>query len=266
MTDLIARLEAAEAPVKERPILFSGPMVRALLDGRMTQTRRVVRPQPHHGPVGQMVNLGGPDWAMDDGDLSGQWRCPYGVPGDRLWVRETWQVAQESLDWETGSEYDVFSWDDMYGPAQDWLHGDARGGIKSRVFYAADGEDRNPSAFYGVIGLDGKVIEKPAICWHPSVHMPRWASRLTLEITEVRAERLQDISDRGQPNDCIAEGVFADDFAVKTSEWLERGFSSIEKARFHDLWTSINGPDSWDANPWVWAVSFNVLRTKGSDQ
>lgn len=241
--------------MKERPILFSGPMVRALLDGRKTQARRTVK--------GRAL-----EWLDDAGFTPGfvsdpaNGLCPYGAPGDRLWVRETWQVAQESLDWETGSEYDVFSWDGIYGPAQDWLHGDARGGIKSRVFYAADGEDRNPSAFYGVIGLDGKVIEKPAICWRPSIHMPRWASRLTLEITEVRVERIQDISDRGQPNDCIAEGAFGE-VSPLPRDWLDRGFSSVEKAWFHDLWNSINRVDSWDANPWVWAVSFEVINPAG---
>lgn len=74
--------------MKERPILFSGPMVRALLDGTKTQTRRVVKPQPNGGPDARMVDLGSA-WGLLDGDLSGEWRCPYGVPGDRLWVRET---------------------------------------------------------------------------------------------------------------------------------------------------------------------------------
>ncbi|MEC7798100.1 MAG: hypothetical protein VX755_12365 [Pseudomonadota bacterium] len=211
---------------KERPILFSGPMVRALLDGRKTQTRRIVKPQPHHGPVGQMVNLGGPDWAIDDGDLSGQWRCPYGVPGDRLWVREAWGLNDYQFE---------------------------RGPIpKARPLQLDDNV-----LCYAATEDDAEIRNE--LRWRPSIHMPRWASRLTLEITDVRVQRLQDISDRGQPNDCIAEGVFADDFASSAGDWLERGFSSIEKARFHDLWTSINGAASWAANPWVWAVSFRVL-------
>lgn len=267
--------------VKERPILFSGPMVRALLDGRKTQTRRVVKKAPHeeqdwsavmvHGEACfvQRANVGTPNETChfmygEEGDRPSI-RCPYGVPGERLWVRETWQVARESLDWETGSEYDVFSWDDFYGPAQDWLRGDARGGIKSRVFYAADGEDRNPSAFYGAIGLKGKVLERPAIPWRPSIHMPRWASRLTLEITKVRVERLQDISE----TDAIAEGpgfvgkVTGEVCESVASHRLGRG-PRWKNARdwYADLWEEINGPTAWQDNPWVWALSFRVIQSE----
>lgn len=228
---------------KERPLLFSGPMVRALLDGRKTQTRRIVKPQPHHGPVGQMVNLGDPDWAIDDGDLSGQWRCPYGVPGDRLWVKESGLHKRGPL-------FELFIHD--ASPDRYWASPD-HGGEKLRP--QARGK-RGAGIGPALTRDQHKGVGFKA---RPSIHMPRWASRLTLEITDVRVQRLQDISDRGQPNDCIAEGVFADDFASSAGDWLERGFSSIEKARFHDLWTSINGADSWAANPWVWAVSFRVL-------
>jgi hypothetical protein len=233
--------------MRERPILFSGPMVRALLDGRKTQTRRTVK-LPTEGEYirpdmggWSPSTIGGDDqhgrsvpehvclWNQTTGTTLA---CPYGVPGDRLWVKETHAIVPRT----------AYAMSD--GVQQTLKPGDDH----DAAVYAAGWERSKPGR------------------WRPSIHMPRWASRLTLEITEVRVERLQDISDRGQPNDCIAEGVFADDFEGKASDWLERGFSSIEKARFHDLWTSINGPGSWDANPWVWAVSFNVLRAKGSDQ
>ncbi len=198
----------------DRPILFSAPMVRALLAGTKTQTRRVVKPQPHHGLVGVMVNLGGADWAMDDGDLSGQWRCPYGVPGDRLIVRETFRLP---------AEYDDVKPSLVRSSAPVWYAADVRadeGWGKTRV----------------------------------SIHMPRWASRLTLTITEVRVERLQDISEA----DAKAEGA--------PQLWTTGDGDFYEDARGNHLtgyagvWEHINGPGSWAANPWVWAVSFEVER------
>jgi hypothetical protein len=182
---------------KERPILFSGPMVRAILAGRKTQTRRIVKNQ-------EWYNLKG-----DYGDrLRGVDRCPYGHPGERLWVRETWFCA-------TGEP----------GPAL--------------CHYQADGD--RPE-FKGL--------------WKPSIHMFRWASRITLEITGVRVERLQDISEA----DAIAEGI-----AKHSDQWIDypagksaAGWSDPRKS-FTSLWQSINGGDSWNANPWVWVVEFRKL-------
>lgn len=219
--------------MRERPILFSAPMVRALLDGRKTQTRRVVKGLPErslefdrqwHANVmrpGSVLS----HWSWWDGPPHGQSiyhtaDCPYGVPGERLWVREAFSGP----------------WDMRVLPPAQW-------GAFCPIHYWADGDP-----------TEGDWTRPK-----PSIHMPRWASRLTLEITDVRVERLQAISDRGQPNDCIAEGVFAGDFIDKGGDWLERGFSSIERCRFHDLWAAINGPESWADNPWVWAVSFRVL-------
>lgn len=254
-------------PVKERPILFSGPMIRALLDGRKTQTRRILKLDVP-SDADEAFFWSGEDlrrkgwrnvsepglWARRngrDGYIQRVGPCPYGVPGERLWVKESWWIATPYSYGTTsgGCELDP---PPLASRKRDPIH------------YAADGSPPNcHNRHYGPDGLRGGwfAAPDPYAVWvrRPSIHMPRWASRLTLEITEVRVERLQDISDRGQPNDCIAEGVFADDFAGKASDWLERGFSSIEKARIHDLWTSINGPESWDANPWVWAVSFRVL-------
>lgn len=213
--------------MKERPILFSGPMIRALLDGRKTQTRRVMKPQPHHSPVGQMVNLGGPDWAMDDGDLSGQWRCPYGVPGDRLWVKETYQVEPSGL-----------------GPV--------------RVFYPSDDGDLNVdlTGKPDLIEQADRLMTEPDVC-RPSIHMPRWASRLTLEITDIRVQRLHEISEA----DAIAEG--ADQYASSTKLRRDRAYdpslNGIYREGFSELWEAINGAGSWAANPWVWAVSFAVI-------
>ena len=225
--------------MKERPILFSGAMVRALLADAKTQTRRIVKARDlewmdvHQG-------LREPDNAE---------RCPYGQPGDRLWVRETWQVARETLDYETGGEYDVFEWTDELGDPRLHLNGDARFGMKAGLFYVADGEHKNPSVFYNLTGIDNKTILRPReITWRPSIHMPRWASRISLGITSVRVERLQDISEA----DAIAEGV-------RNSLHLPGG--RFARENFAHLWWTINGDGSWESNPWVWVIEFK--RVKG---
>jgi len=249
--------------MKARPILFSGAMVRALLASTKTQTRRIIKPQPHHGPVGTMVHLGDGGWAMDDGDLSGHWQCPYGDPGDLLIVRETFRLAAEFDDRKPT----------LARP-------------NSPVHYEADG--RADEGW-------GKT--------RVSIHMPRWASRMTLEITEVRVERLQDISE----SDAVAEGIYRstpddEDRAwfhayreEQTSEppsqadldqfnegvWkapgIRQGWGSTQAERDQDqwfpnapgayglLWKAINGPESWDANPWVWAISFKVYKANIDD-
>ena len=177
--------------MRERPILFSAPMVRAILAGTKTQTRRVCKGQR------ELSNVH--DFQID--------RCPYGQLGDRLWVRETW--LRHSVN------------------------------VPNDYLYRADHPDD------GTIG--------PAHGgWKPSIHMPRWASRITLEITDVRVERLQDISAR----DAWAEGITPSPDVDPYHE-------------YRDLWESINGPGSWDANPWVWAVSFkriDAARTPEADQ
>lgn len=195
--------------MKERPILFSGPMVRAILDGRKTQTRRIVKPQPT-GCEPYRCERYCPAIVRPDGELDagpevfgcysddGEWgvRCPYGGPGDRLWVRERW-AAVKGFDW--------------YRPRDIPRN--------ATITYAGHGD----TACANGIGK-----------WRPSIHMPRWASRITLDVEAVRVERLQDITDE----DAAAEGV----------EY---------RTVFAELWESINGRGSWDLNPWVWVVEFN---------
>lgn len=208
------------AESRERPILFSGAMVRALLDGRKTQTRRVMKPQPE-----------GERW-LSELYLSGKWAerptCPYGQPGDRLWVRETWGVMSSE-----GSTALV-----SYAarlPAGKTL-ADTDGGCDVI---------RVPDEWRG--RLEGLVDTER---WRPSIHMPRWASRLTLKVTGVRVERLHDISEA----DARAEGVdhelaFTEGLITRASDTRPRAV-----AWFQALWDRINGADSWDANPWVWVV------------
>ncbi len=207
-------------PMKERPILFNGPMVRAILEGRKTQTRRVVKAK--HLPF--LGNLLG-------GFLDGRWNqrpLPYGKPGDRLWVREKFEVVRETCSYEV-EEYDYFQWDEeFYGPPQEALKDECpRGGDRALILYASDEEE-------------------PVGWWKPSIHMPRWASRITLEVVAVRVERLQEISEA----DAEAEGVaFMRDYPDADETLSARQLYDI-------LWESINGAGSWDANPWVWVIEF----------
>ena len=183
---------------KERPILFSAPMVRAILEGRKTQTRRIVRPQPENGISECLWVSSGLAHKSDVGTCScREIKCKYGHVGDRLWVRETF--ATPYID------------DDRFNGT-------------TEVFYRADGET--------------SLIDK----WKPSIFMPRLYSRIDLEITGVCAEQLQDITQEGAE----AEGATPKDPRILYDDYI---FRPDFRGGFIDLWKSINGPGSWDANP-----------------
>lgn len=221
---------------KERPILFSGPMVRALLAGRKTQTRRVVKPQPRlfvtsvYRPFPQTDPGNWQGFCDGDGRIHWYGRCPYGVRGDRLWVKETWRPSESLQSWDVD------------------------------VRYAADGAERTVKD--GEFGERDWTMPKAATRGNVSpLHMPRWASRLTLAVTDIRVERLHAITE----TDAEAEGVREPSIGPIHMVSPERcGQIDREKAPalflWEMLWRSINGADSWDANPWVWAVSFEVVR------
>lgn len=209
--------------MKTKPIIFNGTMIRALLDDRKTQTRRVVQRARH--PYGEMLT---PDQiATEVLWNTGAIRCPYGQPGELLWVRETWQGYRR-----TSYEYD--EWDEIQDAADRAEHGDAWSWV-----YKADGEN-----------FPNK--------WFPSIHMPRSASRLTLEITDVRVERVQDISER----DAKAEGIGDGGFGSQASVELDGGRThhNTPQGCFRKLWDSIYAKrgHGWDANPYVWALTFKV--------
>ncbi len=232
--------------MKERPILFSGEMVRAILAGRKTQTRRIIKPQPDD----QIDRLHGNrfrtrapyilthpethegDYGFGFEDENSQWRCPYGRPGDRLWVRETWR---------TNASFDATA------PSK-LAHG------MCSLDWAASIEEL----------LSQNVTAPLTGRWRPSIHMPRLASRITLEVVNIRVERLQEISE----GDALAEGVDwhkCPSFQTMTQirrSMEGRGFSiTIDYVGgYRRLWDSINGPDSWDVNPWVWVVEFKKVQ------
>lgn len=202
---------------KERPILFSGPMVRAIREGRNTQTRRIIKPQPafefHGVPFLKVHGIGEKPNAI---------KCPYGQPGDRLWVRETWGLM-------------------CYHDPTDWMResivGIPESELRERylVEHAANWNLPSESAY-----------------WRPSIHMPRWASRIMLEIVSVRAERLRDIS----KEDAKAKGVI-ESYRPSIDPM---GLANNYTVEFFKLWESINGPGSWDLNPWVWVVEFKEVK------
>lgn len=201
--------------MKEKPILFSAPMVRAILDGRKTQTRLVVKKAiPDESFINAPYNGFAFVGQFNGGTYTVPFLCPYGQPGDRLWVRETWQGFRQVC-----VEYD--EWEPMDSPK------DRHNNQPYEPVYRADGKSQPDK-------------------WFPAIHMPRLFSRITLEITKVRVERLHGIS-RG---DAMAEGCPFPNMADGDSP----------RTWFAELWQSINGPDSWAANPWVWVIEFKRIK------
>lgn len=238
----------------ERPILFSASMVRALLAGTKTQTRRVAKllgaeviEERPDGLDGAVFSQPWPWSPQHDGWVS----CPYGRPGDRLWVKETWRVGawrddgRVALDYAASPELVRTPW---LTPPAEHFRKLARQGL----------EDCDKAVRRGALAveehLDGRFTwpHGGSPCrWRPSIHMPRWASRITLEVTAVRVERLQDISEA----DARAEGISC----TNSHRWglPETGMEhNAPTHAFRTLWESINGADSWDVNPWVWVISF----------
>jgi hypothetical protein len=209
---------------KERPILFKAAMVRAILDGRKTQTRRTMKPPPSEFFSPSKVQLYSPAVVDKDGfadagpemfgsyDRNGEdegYKFPYGVVGDRLWVKETW-AANAFLNLVKPSDLPT----------------------DTQIFYRSTYS--NDSHFV----------------WRPSIFMPRWASRITLEITAARVERLNEISEAAAEAEGLTEAAARDHHCDYGLDY---------RAAFRTLWDSINGKCAWDENPWVWVLEFKTL-------
>ncbi|MFH2559864.1 hypothetical protein ABK660_06085 [Klebsiella pneumoniae] len=227
--------------ITERGMIFNAEMVRALVSGRKTQTRRIMKPQPEPCPRGghwwpsnvfktmlhvedEMQNGKG-GWGGLVGDA-----CPFGAVGDRIWVRETWGVVSHAFS-EDGLMIDWVP-DRPATAIHEMPFGN--GYYSGYAIYAADGDFT-----WG----DDDGYEDGRSCWKPSIHIPRAASRILLEITDVRVERLRSMSQ----DDARAEGVIA------ASGPMEAGLA------FRELWDSIYGEESWKANPWVWVIKFKRI-------
>ncbi|HCF8240037.1 hypothetical protein VBR00_11685 [Klebsiella pneumoniae] len=238
--------------MKERGMIFNGEMVRAILDGRKTQTRRIMAPQPADDiERGIFPNPEVIGWKSSRRHKHGSTTahfCHYGKPGDRIWVRETWGVVSHAFS------------DD--GLMIDWVPDRPATAIHEMPFgngyysgyaiYAADGDFT-----WG----DDDGYEDGRSCWKPSIHMPRAASRILLEITDVRAERLNTISEE----DARAEGII-DGGCLNCGEPEPCRCANPEPDAtdaFAYLWQSIYGQESWNANPWVWVIEFK--RVEGGE-
>lgn len=231
---------------KERPILMSAPMVRAILEERKTQTRRTrgfnkfCANVPEGFAIDYFVEELPGEWLAISDKEGGEFpscfkpwvKCPYGKAGDRLWVRETF--------------FEVYN--DQFQPTGKYCYAathqgyvnvlDDDGGIKINK----DGSDASP--------------------WKPSIHMPRKASRILLEITGIRVERLQDIS----WEDCESEGILKKqehDYTVYFDYLKNDYLASNPKESYQSLIEKINGPETWEKNPWVWVVEFKTIDVKG---
>lgn len=232
---------------KERGMIFNAEMVRAILSGQKTQTRRIMKSQPYQSKfrkgdywfscnkMQSMVHVSDfipGNSAIPDAHEFFSTCCPFGAVGDRIWVRETWGVVSHELD-EDGR---IQPWnpDRPATAIQEMPFGN--GYYSGHAIYAADGDFT-----WG----DDDGYEDGRSCWKPSIHMPRAASRILLEITGVRVERLNDISEE----DAKAEGAPTECCVIGDKHFL--GFRS--------LWKSIYGEESWKANPWVWCISFRRI-------
>lgn len=230
--------------MKSTPILFNTDMVRAVLavlDGRKTNTRRIMAPQPEFWGDDKAADLVACWYPYADHKKAKHYNSvshfkkgapkdfsPYGQPGDLLWVRETWRQAYERTDYSSG------------------------------IIYKADKERS--------LGMDEYSDRHK---WKPSIHMPKWTSRLTLLIEDIRVERVQDISEE----DAKAEGVEASSWEFSCEPYRNysiNGFKpghnfSTAKKSFESLWQSINGPDSWAKNEWVWVIQFKAIKQNIND-
>ena len=233
--------------VKERPILMNTESVGGILGNRKTQTRRVIKPQPdysilkkgvvleaHKCPVLGPVHLGRKEWGLYGKPYQPTavpcfaYDCPYGKIGDRLWVRETWQQFFPK-DWER--------WPAML----DYYHKKCAWNNECKIFYKANGPEEHPE--YGKVN------------WKPSIHISRIHSRIDLEITDIRIEKVQDIS----WDDLVAEGYLMENCINRPS--IKYATMSALLEWFIPLWDSINAKRGygWETNPYVWCISFKIL-------
>lgn len=239
--------------MKERGMIFNGEMVRAILDGRKTQTRRIMKVQPESSEFGLRYiaesslakEVGMYFWSLSDAcgmkARSKPFACPFGTVGDKIWVRETWS-----------------------GDFANYYPND-------RVWYAADNNRRlDIEVVDGVRGIYSPESDVHVpFRWRPSIHMPRWASRILLEITDVRVERLNTISEEDAQREGVHTEVWDQTVVARNYAAIDEFFqfwsddmphyvemNQLHQSSFRSLWASIYGSDSWNANPWVWVIEF----------
>lgn len=233
----------------DRPIIFKAPMIRAILDGQKTQTRRIMKPQPYQSGIEcKATNMGAGTWrlgALAHAGIGDDWKCPYGVPGEQLWVRET-------HCFETNFNLDV-DYDPPFNDGRPIKRDSAPewGEWWTQCHYRAT--DPTPDLAYD-------DVEGPHCRWRSSTTMPKWAARIWLEITSVRVERVQDIS----KHDCFSEGVTEEKLLGRQVYPCPKGphamgdhaLAPCPERAFAAIWDDINGSGAWDRNDWVWVIEF----------
>jgi hypothetical protein len=232
--------------MKERGMIFNGEMVRAILDGRKTQTRRPIKwKQTRFTEIGEREDGSKWPWSEDAEHACDFWHpCPFGAVGDRIWVRETWQAIHDYCD-ENGHV------DERRYARSIPRH---RGNYWHPVYEEAWGNESR---------------EDREFPWRPSIHMPRWASRILLEITDVRVERLNAISEEDAQREGVHTEVWdqtvvarnyvaSDEFFQFWSDDMPHyvEMNQLYRSSFRSLWDSIYGEESWKANGWVWVIEF----------
>lgn len=233
--------------MKERPILFKGRLVQAILAGKKSQTRRIVKPQPEAVPDDKRDAIRSDWWwssarhqsmiLLPEEQAVMESVCPYGQPGDRLWVRESAALYIPT----TGDTVPFKGNGDLARPEGPGLDGCGQTASSDYVI------------LYRAGYRDPRLTATEPARWCPSIHMPRWASRLTLEVAGVRVERIQSISEA----DILAEGCDVPTAAALTgTPWSD--IPTLWYA-WRAVWCHVNGQASWDANPWVWAITFKVV-------
>lgn len=251
--------------MKEHPVLFSGPMVRAILGGWKSQTRRpIVGSGPDTGDI--RFDLESGEWYCE----AGSWhaKCPLGSPGDRLWVRETWQAIHVFIDPETG-----------YGDDMEWAKTIPKDPRRRGVHpdeIVMDFDTDWWQVVYAASDPDADLCQEDrGFPWRPSLHMPRWASRLILEITYVGVERLQDISMAA----ATSEGIYETNLPPTRMIWYtaqpelsaadrinhkDKTLAMSPVEAFEKLWSQTyqEGPGCWEENPWTWVIGFRVVEKK----
>lgn len=241
--------------MKERPIIMNAEMVRAILDETKTQTRRIIKPQPSCFENGMPLDA----TISTDKRIRREIICPYGISGDNLWVRETF-----TFESNLGADIYVYEYSPPFndGRPVKWEENQDQGKYWWQPHYKAT----DPVPALTCHEDDCQQCEKDGhgSHWKPSIHMPRWASRIILEITDVRVERLNDISEEDAKKEGIKSRYINTDIKCCSTKIYpafpdkDGGFHTAKEA-FEALWESIYGEGSWNVNPWVWCISFRRI-------
>lgn len=229
-----------ETHMKERPILYSAPMVRAKLAGVKTQTRRLVKPQPNEAWSKEPVFIDR-DGHWNSGGCRSDLKCPYGKVGNRLYGKESHRYHGFTEDGEPQIEY-------------------AADGAIRLCKVPSESQDRVHDIWAKLSEPGNFNVHNRAcdIAWRPSIHMPRWASRILDEIVEVRVERVQNIGKDGRKaHDVLAEGITREQV-----DHYQKFFHADDSPAlaYADLWNKINGAGSWESNPWVWVIVTKAVK------